>query len=351
MHLRKLDLIDSLAILLIVIGIILFLYGLSLNPPGSIDDIIETHFGDWTPGFIIDGVLLIVINRVIHMHERRRIISQVASLSNEFALDAVRRCRDEGWLQSGAMRFKKYDNARLSSADISSAQLHQTSFRFSDMSKVDLTHADLSGADLTGSNLRDADLRWANLSNTCLAWADLRGAQLDGAVLDGADWEHASVDADLASTHNLHLAIVGGFLTDRQRNLIEASFEIFRERGESATGRFYQKLFEEAPSVRSMFPSDVSKQARKFLQALNVIVGSLISTDRTTRMLQRLGEKHRGYGVESSHYPLVGRVLVSTLKEELGSEFTEEVEQAWIDAFELISSAMMSRPSPRMTPQ
>jgi hemoglobin-like flavoprotein len=340
--LRKLDLIDGLAILLMAIGITLFFYGLSLNPPGSLDDLVEIHFGDWTPGFIIDGVLLIIINRVIHANERRRIISQVASLSNEFALDAVRRCRDEGWLRSGAMKFKNYDNARLSSADLSSAQLHRASFRFSDMSTADLTHADLSGADLTGTNFSDADLRWANLSNACLRWTDLRGAQLDGANLEGAESAYASVDRDLAETRNLDKAIVGGFLTDRQRKLIETSFRKFCERGDSASSRFYENLFRNAPAVRPMFPEDVSKQARKFMQSLNVIVGSLSSTDRTTRMLQRLGDRHRGYGVEPSHYPVVGQALISTLKQELGNEFTEEVEKAWIDAFELISSAMMS---------
>ena len=339
---RKYDLIDGLAILLIATGLALFIYGLSLNPPASLDDLVQTHFGDWTPGFVTDGVLLIVINRVIHMNEQKRIISQVASLSNEFALDAVRRCRDEGWLQNGAMRLKNYDNARLANADISDAQLHRASFRFADMSSADLTHADLSGADLTGTNFSDADLRWANLSNACLAWSDLRGAQLDGAMLEGANWTHASIDEDLAADHGVKQAIVGGFLTDRQRQLIETSFEKFRGLGDSAPARFYENLFQSAPSVRSMFPSDVSKQARKFLQSLNVIVGSLSSTDRTTRMLQRLGERHRGYGVEPGHYPIVGQALVTTLKEELGDEFNAEVEKAWNDAFELISSAMMS---------
>jgi uncharacterized protein YjbI with pentapeptide repeats len=345
MSLRRFDLIDGIAVLLIAAGLALFTYGLSLNPPGSFEELVQIHFGDWTPGFVVDGMLLLVINRVIHMHERRRIISQVASLSNEFALDAVRRCRDEGWLQNGAMRLKNYDNARLATADISDAQLQRTSFRFADMSSADLTHADLSGADLTGTSFSDADLRWANLSNACLAWTDLRGAQLDGAILEGADWAHASIDEDVAAGHGIRRAKVGGFLTDRQRELIETSFEKFRNSGDSASVRFYEKLFQDAPSVRQMFPGDVAKQARKFMQSLTVIVGSLSSTDRTTRMLKRLGERHRGYGVESSHYPIVGQVLVATLKCELPGEFDAELEEAWLAAFELISSAMISSPS------
>ena len=339
---RRVDLIDVFAVLLIAAGLALFVYGLSLNPPNSLAELVETHFGDWTPGLVIDGVLLVVINRVIHMNERRRIISQVASLSNEFALDAVRRCRDEGWLQGGAMKFKNYDNARLATADVSGALLPGSSFRFADLSSTDLTHADLEGADLTGANLTNADLRWSNLRNATLAWADLQGAQLDGATFDGADWSQTSVDPDVASSLNLQQAVVGGFLTDRQRELIESSFRVFRGRGEAASLGFYETLFAAEPAVRQMFPDDVSKQARKFIQSLNVLVGSLSSTDRTTRMLQRLGERHRGYGVRAEHYPVVGRALIATLRQELGDNFSEEVEDAWTSAFQLISSAMMS---------
>ncbi len=339
---KKLDLIDGLAILLIVLGLTLFIYGISLNPPGSIQQLLETHFGDWTPGFVTDGVLLIVINRVIHSHERRRVISQVASLSNEFALDAVRRCRDEGWLQDGGMKAKSFDNARLANADLSDAKLPGSSFRFSDLSAADLTHADFSRADFTGANFSNADLRWADLSNACLQWADLRGAQLDGANMEGADTAFASVDSDVGDSRHFSKAIVGGFLTVRQMELIRSSFDKFRDCGDAGPVRFYRRLFADSPSVRSLFPDDVSKQARKFLQSLNVIVGSLSSTDRTTRMLQRLGERHQGFGVNPGHYPVVGKALVETLREELGDEFTEEIETAWTNAFELISSAMLS---------
>lgn len=339
---KKLDFIDGLAILLIGVGLALFFYGISLNPPSTLQQLVETHFGDWTPGFVTDGVLLIVINRVIHMNERRRVISQVASLSNEFALDAVRRCRDEGWLQDGGLGAKNFDNARLASADLSDARLAESSFRFSDISAADLTHADLRHADFTGTNFSNTDLRWTDLSNACLKWTDLRGAQLDGANLEGVDTSYASIDPEFHENRHFGKAVVGGFLSPRQMELVQSSFERFRDCGESASVRFYQRLFEDAPSARSMFPDDVSKQARKFLQSLAVIVGSLSSTDRTTRMLQRLGDRHQGYGVKPEHYSIVGQALLETLREELGSEFSEEVEAAWKDAFELISSAMLS---------
>jgi hemoglobin-like flavoprotein len=331
-----------LALLFIVVGVGLFAYGLSLDPPSSIQEMLFTHFGDWTPGFIIDGVLLLTINSVIHMHERRRVISQVASLSNEFALDAVRRCRDEGWLQSGMMRGRRFANARLGSADLSDSKLSGANFSFADLSGADLTHADLKGVDLKGANLHGADLRWADLSRACLHWADLRGANLTGARLDGVEADFALVDKTHLSVSELENAVVGGFISKRQTDLVKSTFDQFLEAGNTGAIRFYERLFEEAPQLRKLFHDDMELQARMFLQSLNVIVSSLSSTERAARVLKRLGEKHHGYGVEADHYSVMGTVLVKTIREVLGDDFSTEAAEAWTAAFRLISSIMIS---------
>ena len=339
---RKLDLIDVLALLFIVVGVGLFAYGLSLNPPSSLEEFVLNQFGDWTPGFIIDGLLLLIINSVIHMHERRRVMNQVASLSNEFALDAVRRCRDEGWLQSGMMRGRRFASARLGSADLSDSKLSGANFSFADLSGADLTHADLKDVDLKGANLHDTDLRWADLSRACLHWADLRGANLTGARLDGVEANFALVDKTHSSISELKNAVVGGFISTRQTDLVKSTFEQFLDAGDLGAIRFYERLFEKAPHLRELFQNDIERQARMFIQSLNVIVGSLSSTERAARVLKRLGEKHRGYGVETGHYSVMGTVLVETIRDVLGDDFSDEASEAWTAAFRLISSIMIS---------
>ena len=69
--------------------------------------------------------------------------------------------------------------------------------------------ADLSGADLSGANLRWADLRGANLRGADLRGADLRGADLSEANLRGADLSEANLrgadlsGADLSGAKNI----------------------------------------------------------------------------------------------------------------------------------------------------
>jgi hemoglobin-like flavoprotein len=337
---QKRDAVDALAVALLSIGLGLFAWGLYLVPPASLADLVAVHFGDWTPGLVVDGLLLLVLNHVIKKSEKSRVLSQAASLSNEFALDAIRRCREEGWLQDGALEGRRFTKARLSAADLSEAKLGGADMSFADLTRADLTHADLRGADLKGANLSEADLRWADLTHACLDWSDLRGAQLDGSVLDHATADFASIDRHDDGIPEFANAVVGGFLTPKQVQLVETSFELLLAEGDAAIARFYERLFEAAPEVRGMFSNDIKRQTRKFLQSLKLIVHSLSSTERAAPVLERLGDRHRVYGVEVSHYEVVGGVLIDTLEEVLGDAFTSDVREAWTSAYQLISTTM-----------
>lgn len=342
MRWSKFDTVDLLAIILLSVGLLLFALGWSLDPPTSTKNLILAHFGDWTPGFVIDGILLLILNRVIRNNEKRRVIRQVASLSNEFALDAVRRCREEGYLQSGTLSKMNFEKARLSTADFSDAMLSEVDLSFADLGGADLTNTNLRRANLKGTNLTGADLRWADLSDACLQWSDLRNAQLDGAKFDGVDAEFASVDPHYRSIPEFKNAVFGGFLTPHQVELVGQSFKLLQEAGDSAIGRFYERLFDTAPELRKLFSTDVDRQARKFLQSLKLIVSSLSSLERAAPVLNSLGQRHQGYGVKPEDYEVVGDVLIATLQETLGENFTGETRDAWIAAFSLISTAMRS---------
>lgn len=339
---RKFDLVDAFAFALLAFGVGLMVWGIGLDPPGSINELVLGHFGDWTSGLIIDGVLLLVINQVIHSHERRRVISQVASLSNEFALDAVRRCREEGWLHDGTMESGRFAKARLATADLSEARLSGADLTFADLTGSDLTHSDLRGCDFRGANLSECDLRWSDLSNSDLSWADLRSAQLDGARLEGAITKLTSVDPEHLQVADLEGVVVGGFLTARQVDLVKAGFSELLSGGDAPMVRFYQRLFERAPELKDLFSQDIERQARKFVQSLRVIVGGLSSTEKAAPVLQRLGQRHQGYGVQSDHYAIVGRALIDTIEAELGDGFTDEMRESWVAAFDLVASLMQA---------
>lgn len=280
-----------------------------------------------------------MVNGILRRHERNRVLSQVGSLSREFALDATRRAREEGWLTDGSMRGRTLSRAVLEGADLSKAGFAGVDLSYSDLRDTTLAYADLERADLTGADLRGADLRWSNLSGATLRWADLQGALLEGARLESVDGRFAAIDARHAD-HELEGAVVGGFLDEDQVAEVQRTFELVAAQGTEPVELFYQRLFETAPHLRPLFRSEPARQARKFMQTLRVIVSALHTPMKHVAVLQSLGERHEGYGVRPEHYPIVRDALLSVLSERLGPAFTPAARRAWERAFELMATIM-----------
>jgi hemoglobin-like flavoprotein len=336
---RPFDEIELFALVLIGLGVVLVVWT-AVAPPGGWSEAVARHGPDWAPGLVVDGMLLWVVNGIIRKHERNRVLSQVGSMSREFALDATRRAREEGWLVDGSMAGRALSRASLEGADLSDAAFPGADLTFADLRGATLAHADLRGADLTGVELREADLRWADLSGAVIRWADLRGALMDGAMLEGVDARFAAIEARQANHPELSGAIVGGFLDAEQVAEVRRTFELLAAQGLAPVELFYERLFTAAPGTRALFRADPVHQARKFLSSLRVIVSALDSPIKHVAVLQSLGERHRGYGVAPEHYAVVGETLISVLAERLGELFTRDAEAAWARAFELMATIM-----------
>lgn len=122
--------------------------------------------------------------------------------------------------------------------------------------------------------------------------------------------------------------------------LVQASFAKAGELGEQVAEIFYAELFAIEPSLRPMFKGNMREQGRKLLGTLAFVVQGLNAPATILPAAQKLAVKHVGYGVEARHYTLVGNALLRTLKKGLGNEFTPEVRQAWIAAYQLLADVM-----------
>ena len=83
---------------------------------------------------------------------------------------------------------------------------------------------------------------------------------------------------------------------------------------------FYDRVFELAPGVRSLFRKNMTEQGRLLTHMLGGIVYSLSRPEHLALGLQKLGESHQQYGVESAHYPVVKQALMETIDQLLGDK-------------------------------
>lgn len=123
--------------------------------------------------------------------------------------------------------------------------------------------------------------------------------------------------------------------------LVEQSFAKVLPIKDVAADLFYGHLFEIAPDVKPMFKGDLIAQGMKLMAALTFVVNGLRNPDAIVPTAQELAVRHVSYGVEKAHYAPVGEALIWTLGQGLGDAFTDEVKDAWLAAYALLSSVMI----------
>lgn len=114
----------------------------------------------------------------------------------------------------------------------------------------------------------------------------------------------------------------------------------------------FKRIFELAPGALQLFSfkdeEDLEASESFKLHAVGVVKTVGVAVDKLDDLptlvpiLQDLGSKHVGYGVDEGAYDVVGQALVDTMAKGLGDAFTPKVKQAWVDTYALVATTMKS---------
>lgn len=130
-------------------------------------------------------------------------------------------------------------------------------------------------------------------------------------------------------------------MTSERARLVRESWSILAPVVPRVASTFYQRLFELDPTARTLFRGvDPDTQAEKFTTSLTMIVETLDDPETLIPVLSRLGRRHHEYGVTDRNYEVVGAALLGTIRTALGSGWTPELHDAWVEGYTLIASIM-----------
>ena len=107
-------------------------------------------------------------------------------------------------------------------------------------------------------------------------------------------------------------------MTPDQIKLVQQSFAKVAPISDQAAVIFYDRLFEVAPAVKSMFPADMTEQRKKLMSTLAYVVSGLSNLESVLPAASALAVRHVAYGARAEHYPVVGGALLWTLEKGLG---------------------------------
>jgi hemoglobin-like flavoprotein len=133
-------------------------------------------------------------------------------------------------------------------------------------------------------------------------------------------------------------------MDNNQIKIVKESFALVAKIPAETVGElFYNRLFEIAPEVKSMFGNaNMEEQSRKLIGMLAYVINKLEKLDAIIEEVGKLAKRHINYGVKPSHYKPVGEALLWTLEKGLSTNWNNELSSAWTLCYGTLSGAMIA---------
>lgn len=125
--------------------------------------------------------------------------------------------------------------------------------------------------------------------------------------------------------------------------LVKATVPVLQEHGEAITRHFYPLMFKEHPEVKAFFNEAHQAggtQPRALAHAVLAYASNIDRLEQLSGELPRIIHKHVALGVLPEHYPIVGQYLLRAIREVLGAAATDEIIQAWAEAYGLLARVL-----------
>lgn len=129
-------------------------------------------------------------------------------------------------------------------------------------------------------------------------------------------------------------------LTEKTIGIVKSTVPVLEEYGEQITTHFYKLMFGNHPELLNIFNyanQMQGSQQRSLAAAVYVAAKNIDNLDAIYDSALLVNHKHRSLGIKPEHYPIVGKHLLLAIKDVLGDAATDEIIQAWAEAYGVIA--------------
>jgi nitric oxide dioxygenase len=133
-------------------------------------------------------------------------------------------------------------------------------------------------------------------------------------------------------------------LAQKTIDIIKSTAPVLEVKGTEITTVFYKKLFSNHPELLNIFNHVNQKKGRQQTALANTVYAAAQNIDRLEVLLpavKQIAHKHRSLGIKPDQYPIVGEHLLLAIKEVLGDAATDEILEAWGEAYGVIAQVFI----------
>lgn len=135
-------------------------------------------------------------------------------------------------------------------------------------------------------------------------------------------------------------------LDQKTITIVKSTAPILQEHGETLTKHFYKRMFSHNPEVAPFFNQSnqaAGTQQRALAGAIAAYAANIDNLDVLGSAVELIAQKHASLQIKAEHYPIVGENLLASIKEVLGDGATDEIIDAWAEAYGFLADILIGR--------
>lgn len=135
-------------------------------------------------------------------------------------------------------------------------------------------------------------------------------------------------------------------LSARTIELVKATVPALEAHGLDIVREMYSRMFQN-PEIRDLFNQshhgDTGSQPRALTAAILAYASNIENLAALAPAVERIAQKHVGLQILPEHYPHVGEALLGAIKAVLGDAATDEILEAWGEAYWFLAHILIAR--------
>lgn len=132
-------------------------------------------------------------------------------------------------------------------------------------------------------------------------------------------------------------------LSEKTIEICKSTAPVLKEHGEAITTKMYEILFEKYPETKALFGDAPEDQHKKLADAIVAYASNMDNLEVLGKAVEGMAQRHVKTNVKPEHYPMVGVSLLEAIKAVLGDAATDEVIEAWKEAYFFLGDILIAR--------
>ncbi|RUM70723.1 MAG: hypothetical protein DSZ08_04245 [Sulfurovum sp.] len=132
-------------------------------------------------------------------------------------------------------------------------------------------------------------------------------------------------------------------MNETTKAIVKSTAPLLKDKGEQITTVMYENLFSKYPQAKELFKDATPDQYVKLANMVYAYAANINQLENLQKSIEKVAQIHVNVKILPEHYPWVGESLLIAIKEVLGEEATDEVMDAWAEAYGFLSQVFIDK--------